>query len=189
MSKPSLPHSVQALQLAFDYTPVGMCVTEDRVITLCNHAFGGIFEYDETELVGQSLAPLYPSREEFVNIGEWGLPQMRETGVHSDERIMQRRSGTLFWCHVVGRALDRTDPFACAVWMFEDISHRRPLATNLTAREREIARQLLTGDTSKQIGRRMGISPRTVEAHRARLMVKLGASNYADLVTRLAGLH
>ncbi|RYF66011.1 MAG: hypothetical protein EOO29_39520, partial [Comamonadaceae bacterium] len=49
--------------------------------------------------------------------------------------------------------------------------------------------QLLTGDTSKQIGRTMGISPRTVEAHRARMMTKLGASNFADLLTRLAGIN
>ena len=38
-----------------------------------------------------------------------------------------------------GRALDRSDPFACAVWMFEDISAKRPLAADLTLREREVA--------------------------------------------------
>lgn len=189
MSSGSLTSSVQALQLSFDFAPVGMCVTEQRVIALCNRAFDSIFRYVEGELIGQSLAPLYPSDEEFIHIGEWGLPQMRDTGVHSDERIMRRQDGSLFWCRVVGRAVDRADPFACAVWMFEDISGRRLLADNLTLREREIARQLLTGDTSKQIGRTMGISPRTVEAHRARLMKKLDATNYADLLTRLAGIN
>ena len=185
----SSSHGAQALHLAFDFAPVGMCVTEHRVIALCNQAFDTIFRYAEGELVGQSLAPLYPSEDEFRHIGEWGLPQMRDTGGHSDERIMQRRDGSLFWCRVVGRAVDRSDPFLCAVWMFEDISSRRTLAANLTTREREIARQLLTGDTSKQIGRTMGISPRTVEAHRARLMKKLDATNYADLLTRLAGIQ
>ena len=56
------------------------------------------------------------------------------------------------------------------------------------AREREIARQLMTGSTSKQIARVLGISPRTVEAHRARLMKKLGASNHGELVARLIGI-
>jgi PAS domain S-box-containing protein len=166
---------------------VGMCVTEDRVVTLCNQAFGAMFGYDPRELLGHPLEPLYPSHDEFVSIGNIGLPVMRETGTYGDERIMRRRDGSLFWCHVVGRALDRDHPFACAVWMFEDISPRRPTAGTLTVREREIARQLVHGGTSKQIARALGISPRTVEAHRARLMKKMGAANHGELVARLMG--
>jgi DNA-binding CsgD family transcriptional regulator len=98
---------------------------------------------------------------------------------------MRRKNGELFWCHVAGRALDRANPFKCAVWMFEDISQRRPVTTQLTLREREIAQQLVAGATSKQIGRALGISPRTVEAHRARLMKKFDASSHGELVARL----
>jgi PAS domain S-box-containing protein len=178
----------EALEMAFEHSPVGMCVTENRVVTICNAAFGSMFGYDPGELLGQALAPLYPSHEEYVHIGNVGLPVMRETGTYSDERIMKRRDGSLFWCHVAGRALDRSQPFACAVWMFEDISGKRPLTGNLTLREREIARQLMTGGTSKQIARVLGISPRTVEAHRARLMKKMGAANHGELVARLIGV-
>jgi DNA-binding CsgD family transcriptional regulator len=71
--------------------------------------------------------------------------------------------------------------------MFEDISRRRPVTTSLTLREREIAQQLATGATSKQIARRLGISPRTVEAHRARLMKKFEATTNGELVARLVG--
>jgi DNA-binding CsgD family transcriptional regulator len=69
--------------------------------------------------------------------------------------------------------------------MFEDISRRRPVTTTLTLREREIAQQLATGATSKQIARKLGISPRTVEAHRARLMKKFEATTNGELVARL----
>lgn len=188
MSALSPVSKAEALQIAFQLAPVGMCVTENRVITICNPAFESMFGYQPAELLGQPLAPLYPSPDEYNNIGHIGLQVMRESGTYGDERIMKRRDGTLFWCHVVGRALDRSDPFACAVWMFEDISHRRPLIGHLTVREREIARQLLTGGTSKQIARVLDVSPRTVEAHRARLMKKLGAANQGDLVARLAGI-
>jgi PAS domain S-box-containing protein len=179
--------SLQALQLAFELSPVGMCVSENRMVTLCNPAFAGMFGYAPQELLHQPLEQLYPSRDEFEHIGSLGLPVMRETGVYGDERIMRRRDGTLFWCHVAGRAVDRSQPFACAVWMFEDISGKRPVAGRLTLREREIAQQIVTGGTSKQIARSLGISPRTVEAHRARLMKKLGAGNHGELVARLVG--
>ena len=72
-------------------------------------------------------------------------------------------------------------------WMFEDISRKRPLAGNLTLREREIAQHIVTGCTSKQIARLLDLSPRTVEAHRSRLMKKLGAATHGELVARLVG--
>jgi len=176
---------LQTLQLAFNLAPVGMCVSRDRVVEICNEAFARMFGYEVGELVGQPLAPLYPSLDEFAHVGNLGLPVMRSTGVYSDERIMRRKGGALFWCHVAGRALDRDNPFACAVWMFEDISKRRPVTTMLTLREREIAQQLATGATSKQIARTLGISPRTVEAHRSRLMKKFQAATHGELVARL----
>jgi PAS domain S-box-containing protein len=179
------PEELQTLQLAFNLAPVGMCVSRDRVVEICNEAFARMFGYEVAELVGQPLAPLYPSLDEFAHVGNLGLPVMRSTGVYSDERIMRRKSGELFWCHVAGRALDRDNPFACAVWMFEDISRRRPVTTMLTLREREIAQQLATGATSKQIARTLGISPRTVEAHRSRLMKKFQAATHGELVARL----
>lgn len=190
MTKSSLSRASQAdvLQMAFELAPVGMCVSEERVITLCNPAFEAMFGHRPQELLGRPLISLYPSPDEYDSIGNAGLQVMREHGTYSDERIMKRLDGTLFWCHVVGRALERSDPFACAIWMFEDISHRRPIVGHLTARERDIARHLLTGATSKQIARVLGVSHRTVEAHRGRLMKKLGATGHGDLVARLAGI-
>lgn len=160
-------------------------MTHERKLELCNDEFARMFGHAPHALIGQSLAPLYPSETEFEDTGRVALPAMSATGLYSDERIMQRSRGELFWCHVSGRTLDRADPFARAVWMFEDISHRRHVATNLTQREREVAQHLLTGATSKQIGRLLDISPRTVEAHRARLMRKLDATTLGELMARL----
>ena len=53
------------------------------------------------------------------------------------------------------------------------------------AREREVAASLMEGNTSKEIGRALGISHRTVEVYRARLMRKYKASTTADLVHKL----
>ena len=170
--------TLDALRVAFELAPVGMCVTQERVVVLCNPAFGQMFGYAPEELAGQPLVPLYPTEDEYHQIGRVGLPVMREQGTYGDERIMKRRDG---------RALDRSAPFARAVWMFEDISTRRRVAGDLTAREREIAQHLVTGRTSKQIARLLDLSPRTVEAHRGRLMRKLGAASHGELVARLVG--
>ncbi|MGK0361410.1 MAG: two-component system response regulator NreC [Bradymonadia bacterium] len=55
----------------------------------------------------------------------------------------------------------------------------------LTGREREVLTLLAEGHTSKEIGSVLGISSRTVEHHRARLMTKLGINDVAGL-TRYA---
>jgi FixJ family two-component response regulator len=52
----------------------------------------------------------------------------------------------------------------------------------LTRREREVLVCLTSGASNKEVARQLGIGPRTVEYHRARLMEKLGARNVADLV-------
>ena len=56
------------------------------------------------------------------------------------------------------------------------------LYETLTAREREILQMAAEGSSSGEIGGKLGISPRTVEVHRSKLMKKLGLRNQADLI-------
>jgi len=42
--------------------------------------------------------------------------------------------------------------------------------------------RVMTGKTNKDMARELGVSPRTIEVHRGRLMTKLGADSVADLV-------
>lgn len=56
------------------------------------------------------------------------------------------------------------------------------MAIGLTARQTEIRDFLVEGLTSKQIGARLGISPRTVEAHASTLRLKYGAANRFQLI-------
>jgi FixJ family two-component response regulator len=71
----------------------------------------------------------------------------------------------------------RTDPEQATVANLH-FPGREPL----TRREREVLAELTAGASNKEAARRLGIGPRTVEYHRARLMEKLGAKNAADLV-------
>jgi DNA-binding CsgD family transcriptional regulator len=61
-------------------------------------------------------------------------------------------------------------------------SHRSAKLETLTARERAILEKIVAGASSKEAARRLGISPRTVDFHRANILQKLGAKNTADLL-------
>jgi len=52
----------------------------------------------------------------------------------------------------------------------------------LTRRECEVLGRIAAGASNKEAGRHLGISSRTIEVHRARIMEKVGAKNAADLV-------
>ncbi len=172
-------------RLAFEMAPVGMVVSRNRVMIDCNDHLCAMFGASRNEMVGQSFQVLYPSAAEYERLGAHMEPILNVKGHHSDNRIMKRSNGEMFWCHVSGRALDRGNPHAAGIWTLEDLSERQAVKANLTGREREVAARLLEGLTSKEIGKALEISHRTVEIYRARLMRKYGASTASDLVHKL----
>ncbi|MES2633283.1 MAG: response regulator [Pseudomonadota bacterium] len=58
----------------------------------------------------------------------------------------------------------------------------------LSTREREVLALIVEGLTNKEIGRALGVSPRTVEAHRAHLFEKLETASLAQLIRQFAAL-
>lgn len=172
-------------RLAFDLAPVGLALSRNRTMMDCNRHLCEMFGASRELLVGQSFQVLYPSAIEFERTGSRIAPILNRSGTYADDRIMKRSSGETFWCHVTGRALNRSAPHEAGIWTFRDLSSRRPVKAELTAREREVAAHLMDGLTSKEIGKALTISPRTVEIYRARLMRKYKASNTGDLVHKL----
>ncbi len=176
-------------RLAFDMAPVGLALSRNRTIVDCNQRLCEMFGTTREQLTGQSFQVLYPSADEFERTGARITPILNRSGTYADDRIMRRMDGRLkgeaFWCHVTGRALNREAPHEAGIWCFEDLSARRPVKAELTPREREVAAHLMQGLTSKQIGKTLTISHRTVEIYRARLMRKYKAATAADLVHKL----
>ncbi len=172
--------------LAFEHAPVGIVLTEERVIRTCNTTFADMFGYAADELIGQSFRMLYASHREFEAIRDIGFEALKTSGKYSDERLMPRRDGTLFWCRFRAHTFFPEEPLKRAILSFADISATRA-SISLTLRERQIVQCLARGLTSKEIGRQLDISPRTVEEHRARLLGKFDVRNIAGLLAKLTG--
>lgn len=195
--KPPQGLSVHAVALdyrsAFELAPVGLVLSRQRQMIDCNQELLTMFGAQREQIIGQSFEVLYPTADEFERTGQRIAAQLDSSGRYADERVMKRLSGqhngepgsALFWCHVSGRALDPAQPHAAGIWVFEDLSSKRVLSVDLTPREREVAALLIQGLTSKLVGRQLGISPRTVDVYRARLMRKTDAATTTELVHKL----
>jgi DNA-binding NarL/FixJ family response regulator len=63
-----------------------------------------------------------------------------------------------------------------------DISLAKSSFERLSKREREVLRRIVAGLSSADIAQQLGLSPKTVDTYRGRLMVKLGVSNRSALI-------
>lgn len=172
--------------LAFLDAPIGLVVTENRVIRDCSHAFAEMFGYARRDLHDRVFSILYPTDAAFDNIRNCGVSALRETNSYWDEPIMARKDGSLFWCRVRGHSFTPDEPLMRAVWSFSDLSGIRPYL-DFTRREREIVSHLADGRTGKEIALKLEISHRAVEVYRAKLLKKFGVTTTSALFQALGG--
>lgn len=163
--------------------PVPLVFAEHRIIKQCNYEFAALFGYLPEELVNTSFHLLYPKFTDFVRTGEMWKSNFDGGVTYYDERIMRRADHSEFWCKVRGRSMSSGEPFARALYCFEPL-HRplRQSAADLTDRQKQVIALVAQGKTNQMIADEIGLSKRTIEAHRARTMKAIGVKNSAELV-------
>ncbi|THF49763.1 PAS and helix-turn-helix domain-containing protein [Allorhizobium terrae] len=179
----SLPKIGTQLHFPLADMPAPVAYATFRIIRDCNQAFADLFERTREDIINRSFARLYPQVSDFKRIGEmWGA-NMAGSKTYYDERIMKTATGRRFWCAVSGRSRTPDDPFAEAVYFFQPLGRPVDGERNiLSQRLQQIMSLVARGKKNHEIADEIGLSVRTVEAHRARLMRKVGAKNGGELV-------
>jgi PAS domain S-box-containing protein len=120
-----LKETLAEYRIIFDNAIVGICFTRERVIVRCNRRFEEMFCAAAGELDDTPVRCLYPSEEAFHEIGRRAMEHLHKHNSYSDERLMRRKNGELFWCNVAGKVLSTRHPYRQAIWIFQDISKRK----------------------------------------------------------------
>ena len=163
----------QAFINAFDRHSVGAIVLDVRMPGLGGLA---VLELLKTQGVGQPVIMLtgHGTVEMCRRAFKAGAAEFLEKPVN-DEQLLEALQHAVRQ-HVRSRERHRADHQA------------RQRHAQLSEREREVLGMIVAGLTNKEIGRALGLSPRTVESHRANLFAKLEADSLAQLIRQYAAL-
>lgn len=172
--------------LAFEHAPVGLVLSENRIIRCCNVKFASLLGYTRTEIEGQSFRMFYGSDEEFENIRDVGIDVLKANGDYSDERLFRRRDGASVWCRFRAHSLTPETPLRRIILSYAPIA-QTPSTAHLSKRERQVLGLMSQSKTSKEIARELGLSPRTIDDVRARLIKRYGVKRCVDLLRRMKG--
>ncbi len=175
-------------RLAFRHAPDATLLLRNRVIQLANRRVADVFGWVPDDLAGKPIRILYPGPTDYRVIGERARRAMMETSMYRDERFMCRKDGQVVWMEGHGTALDPDDPEGLAIWTYRPLENDFPAQSLLTPAEKRVARYLVNGFTSKEIGLAVGSSPRTVEVHRANMIRKMGVRNSFELISHLLNI-
>lgn len=173
--------------LGFRQAPVALLFLSHRRMLRVNVAFETLFGWPQDEIEDRSVRLLYPSNIDYEKTGSRWAQRLAGQESHEDERFMRHRDGAVLWVRARGKTLTPDEPFRLTLWSFDPVPDRMRGLEALTLREREVARYVANGFTSKEIGQALGISHRTAEVHRSAIMRKLGVGKAAELVSRLTG--
>lgn len=174
---------------AFEHSPVAQAIARNRIIMACNQKFSEVFRGKIDQMVGKSFESFYPTQSDFEKTGQRVGAYLTADSSFIDDRVMRRMDGDLFWVRVRGLSYTPEDSHAHTHWVFTEIAKgERPgqsLRSSLTARERDVAAQLIEGKTGKEVARALDISPRTVDVYRSRLLRKYNVTNTEELIQKL----
>lgn len=154
-------------------------------LAACGDAMAGCIVLD-VRMPGMSGLELY----EKMNLRRCTLPVIFITG-HGDVpmAVSTMKKGAMDFIEkpfneeeLVGLVERMLEHARTAFTQHQEQASREALLSRLTTREAQVLERIVAGRLNKQIADDLGISIKTVEAHRANIMEKLGANTVADLL-------
>src|SRR5262245_33992065 len=112
-------------ELILDNASVGIAFVRNRAIQRCNRFLEEMVGVGPGELIGQSTAQLFASREEWKEAGRRSYAATPPGGTYEGEARFKRRDGSTFVCRARGRRTDTGEDEQEWIWSYEDVTVER----------------------------------------------------------------
>jgi PAS domain S-box-containing protein len=121
----ALQESKEHLLSVLRAAPTGIGVVVDRVIKQVNERMCEMVGYSEDELIGQNARYIYPSDEEFQNVGREKYAQIQKKGTGTVETRFQRKDGKVINVLLSSTPINLDDLSAGVTFTALDITERK----------------------------------------------------------------
>src|SRR5574341_1389679 len=132
-------------ELILDNASVGIAFVRNRAIQRCNRFLEEMVGAGPGELIGQSTAQLFASREEWEQAGRRSYAATPPGGTYDGEARFKRRDGSTFVCRARGRRTDTGGAEQEWIWSYEDVT---------TEREADLRVQLALDELERKVTER-----------------------------------
>jgi PAS domain S-box-containing protein len=127
----ALKHANEEQIAIFESLTHGIGFIKDRIILRANSKHAELFGREMNEIEGQSTRVWYSNDEAFALGGKAVSKDLAQGFTHVREQQLQRKDGTLFWCHISARAVDPKDLSRGLVCVLEDVTERKRMEESL----------------------------------------------------------
>jgi PAS domain S-box-containing protein len=117
---------VNAIQASILHnTAIGIAFVQDRTFEWMNPHLETLFGLTPGMFRGASTRIIYPSEEAYERLGREAYPVLAQGSPSDSELQLQRADGSMFWCRLVGTALEPAQVHQGSIWLLEDITGRK----------------------------------------------------------------
>lgn len=120
------------LQAVLDNASVGIAFTRAQRFELTSHTFCSLLSYETIDLMGESVRVIFSSEADYEALDASVLAAFVAGESFNGEALIRRKDGTLFWGHLLARALDPDRLDQGTIWILDDISEQHELREQLT---------------------------------------------------------
>ena len=161
-----------------------------RVIAWCNTATSNVLGHSPKELIGQNTRSIHVDEAQYQIFDQKSAPFVLNGVAYRDRFWMLHASGYVFPSEHFVTPIQILNDQPAVISFVQSLygAGDQELAAafeQLTSREREVFDCVRKGYTAKYTAELLGISPRTVEVHRDRILSKFGHANVTSLLAAL----
>lgn len=113
------------LDTLFDSAPMGILLTQNRVMVRANALFAEWMRCSLDDLLGHPASILWPDMDAYAELGRQAGPVLASGGRFQAEMQARRMDGTLFWWRFSAKAVDPHNPQYGTLWFMEDTTEAR----------------------------------------------------------------
>ena len=111
---------------------VGIVHLKDRKFISVNNKFEEMFGYERDKIAGMKTEIIFPSIQDFDEVGRQAYKKLRENNNYNGEWIVKHKDGREFWCAISAKSIEDGKPENGTIWLYEDITERKQNEEQLT---------------------------------------------------------